>query len=240
MQTLNCVIIDDEPIARDILKEYILRDDRLVLLQDYTNASDALREFSVLKPHLIFLDIKMPRISGFEMLRSMPQHPQVIFTTAYREYAVEGFDLNAVDYLLKPFPFERFLQAVNKALALLAPVLSVETSTTATDPSATDFFVKSNGKLIRIRINEIFYIEALKEYVRINLPSGNLVVYQTMQNLEERLPKNNFFRTHRSFIINLSHVQAIEGNTVLVNGVQLPVSRYVKDEFINRVAKNKL
>ncbi|MBL7741365.1 MAG: response regulator transcription factor [Chitinophagaceae bacterium] len=240
MQPLSCVIIDDEPIARNILKEYILRDDRLLLLQDYSNASDALRELGIRKPRLIFLDIKMPKISGFEMLRSLPQHPQVIFTTAFREYAVEGFDLNAVDYLLKPFSFERFLQAVNKAYMQITAELSAETPAPLPDNSQDDLFVKSNGKLVRIRIQDILYVEALKEYVRIFTTVGNQVVYQTMQNMEEKLPKDGFFRIHRSYIIGLRHIQAIEGNMVLINGAQLPVSRYTKDEFINRVAKNKL
>ena len=238
MQPLSCIIIDDEPIARNILKEYIVRDDRLLLVQDYSNASDALRELSLIKPRLIFLDIKMPKISGFEMLRSLPQHPQVIFTTAFREYAVEGFDLNAVDYLLKPFSFERFLQAVNKAYLLLSTELTGEVA--HTDNSNDDLFVKSNGKLVRIRINDILYVEALKEYIRIFTNDGNQVVYQTMQSMEDRLPRDTFFRIHRSYIAGLRHVEAIEGNTVIINGVQLPVSRYCKDEFINRVAKNKL
>src|SRR6185295_71132 len=238
MQPLSCIIIDDEPIARNILKEYILRDDRLLLVQDYSNASDALKELSLVKPKLIFLDIKMPKISGFEMLRSLPQHPQVIFTTAFREYAVEGFDLNAVDYLLKPFSFERFLQAVNKAYLLLSTELSGEAP--HTDNSNDDLFVKSNGKLVRIRINDIFYVEALKEYIRIFTPDGNQVVYQTMQNIEDRLPKETFFRIHRVYIAGWRQVEAIEGNTVIVNGTQLPVSRYCKDEFINRIAGNKL
>jgi len=241
MQPLSCVIIDDEPIARNILKEYILRDDRLLLVQDYSNASDALRELGLIKPKLIFLDVKMPKISGFEMLRSLPQHPQVIFTTAFREYAVEGFDLNAVDYLLKPFSFERFLQATNKAYMLLSAELSGEpVATVSNSDNQNDLFVKSNGKLVRIRLNDILYIEALKEYIRIFTPDSNQVVYQTMQNLEDRLPKETFFRIHRSYIVGLQHVQAIEGNCVIVNGVQLPVSRYCKDEFINRIAKNKL
>ncbi len=238
MQPLSCVIIDDEPIARNILKEYIVRDDRLLLVQDYSNASDALKELGLVKPKLIFLDIKMPKISGFEMLRSLPQHPQVIFTTAFREYAVEGFDLNAVDYLLKPFSFERFLQAVNKAYTLLSTELAGEPS--HGDNLNDDLFVKSNGKLVRIRISDILYIEALKEYIRIFTPDGNQIVYQTMQSMEDRLPRERFFRIHRSYIAGLQHVQAIEGNTVIVNGMQLPVSRYCKDEFINRIAGNKL
>lgn len=238
MQPLSCVIIDDEPIARNILKEYILRDDRLLLLQDYPNASDALRELNLKKPRLIFLDIKMPKISGFEMLRSLPQHPQVIFTTAFREYAVDGFDMNAVDYLLKPFSFERFLQAVNKAYTLISPELSGE-PVIADNPN-DDLFVKSNGKIVRIRIQDIYYIEALKEYIRLFTTDGSLVVYQTMQSMEEKLPADLFFRIHRSYIVGLRHIKSIEGNSVLVHKTQLPVSRYIKDQFIKSIAGNKL
>ena len=238
---MSCIIIDDEPIARNILKEYILRDDRLMLVQDYSNASDALRELTQKRPRIIFLDIKMPKISGFEMLRSLPQHPHVIFTTAFREYAVEGFDLNAVDYLLKPFSFERFLQAVNKAYVLVSPELAPDHSVPSTHVAGDeDIFVKSDGKLVRIHLADILYVEALKEYIRIFTPQGNRVVYQTMQNMEERLPKEYFFRVHRSYIAGLRHVQSIEGNCILVNGVQIPVSRYCKDEFIQRLSKNKL
>jgi DNA-binding LytR/AlgR family response regulator len=241
MQPLSCVIIDDEPIARNILKEYILRDDRLLLLQDYPDASDALRDLNLKKPRLIFLDIKMPKISGFEMLRSLPQHPQVIFTTAFREFAVEGFDMNAVDYLLKPFSFERFLQAVNKAYMLLSTELSADQPMlTFTDNPSDDLFVKSNGKLVRIRIQDILYIEALKEYIRIFTKEGNQVVYQTMQSMEEKLPSDLFFRIHRSYIIGLRHIKSIEGNSVLVHKTQLPISRYIKEQFIKSVAGNKL
>ena len=238
MQPLSCVIIDDEPIARNILKEYILRDDRLLLLQDYPDASDALRELNLKKPKLIFLDIKMPKISGFELLRSLPQHPQVIFTTAFREYAVEGFDMNAVDYLLKPFSFERFLQAVNKAYNLISPELSGDAI--AIENPNDDLFVKSNGKIVRIRIRDIYYIEALKEYIRIFTTEGNQVVYQTMQSMEDKLPAELFFRIHRSYIVGLSHVKSIEGNSVLVHKTQLPISRYVKEQFIKSISGNKL
>ena len=238
MQPLSCVIIDDEPIARNILKEYILRDDRLLLLQDYPDASDALRELNLKKPKLIFLDIKMPKISGFELLRSLPQHPQVIFTTAFREYAVDGFDMNAVDYLLKPFSFERFLQAVNKAYNLISPELSGD-AITIENPN-DDLFVKSNGKIVRIRIRDIYYIEALKEYIRIFTTEGNQVVYQTMQSMEDKLPAELFFRIHRSYIVGLSHVKSIEGNSVLVHKTQLPISRYVKEQFIKSISGNKL
>jgi len=243
MSSFNCIIIDDEPIARNILLEYIQRDDRLAVLATYSNAVDALREFNLKKPRLMFLDIKMPNISGFEMLRSMPQHPYVIFTTAFREYAIEGFDLNAVDYLLKPFSFERFLQAVNKAYHLFSiesAASSIPIPVALHDEASKDIFVKSNGKLIRIHVNEIFYIEALKEYIRIYTPGGNWVVYQTMQHIEDKLPKELFFRIHRSFIVSLRHIKAIEGNCVLINDTQLPISRNSKDDFMNRITGNKL
>jgi DNA-binding LytR/AlgR family response regulator len=239
MQPLSCIIIDDEPIARNILKKYIVRDDRLLLLQDYSNASDALRELSLKKPRLIFLDIKMPKITGFEMLRSLPQHPHVIFTTAFREYALEGFDMNAVDYLLKPFSFERFLQAVNKIYALHSTATNNPTANNS-DDADDHIFVKSDGKFIRINIDDIYYVEALKEYVRIFTTDSTIVIYQTMQHMEDKLPHELFFRIHRSYLISLKHVKAIEGNSVLVHKTQLPVSRYIKDQFMKNIAGNKL
>lgn len=240
MQSLPCIIVDDEPIAREILQEYIQRDDRLTLIGSYANAGDVLREINIKRPRLVFLDIKMPQVSGFEMLRSMPKHPFIIFTTAFREYAVEGFDLNAVDYLLKPFSFERFLQSVNKVFVLHAAESSEPAITNVTDDSGKYIFVKSEGKFIRINMDDIYYIEALKEYVRIFTSEGTLVVYQTMQNLEEKLPADQFFRIHRSYIIGVRHIKAIEGNSVLVHKTQLPVSRYIKEQFMKNVAGNKL
>lgn len=239
MTTLTCIIVDDEPIARDILKQYIIRDERLMLEASYSNAVDALREINVIKPVLMFLDIKMPKISGFELIRSMPQHPYVIFTTAYREFALDGFDLNAVDYLLKPFSFERFLQAVNKAYTLIIAEKG-EKFQSASLEDEKDMFVKADGKLVRVRLQDILYIEALKEYVRIYTTEGNWVIYQTMQNLEDNLPNELFFRIHRSYIVALRHIKSIEGNTVQVNKMTLPVSRYTKDAFMEKIARYKL
>jgi DNA-binding LytR/AlgR family response regulator len=240
MQSLPCIIVDDEPIAREILQEYVQRDDRITLLGSYATAGDALKEINIRRPRLVFLDIKMPQVSGFEMLRSMPKHPFIIFTTAFREYAVEGFDLNAVDYLLKPFSFERFLQAVNKVFVLHTAETAEPAVSNVTDESGKYIFVKSEGKFIRINMDDIFYIEALKEYVRIFTTEGTLVVYQTMQNLEEKLPPDQFFRIHRSYIIGVRHIKAIEGISVLVHKTQLPVSRYIKEQFMRNVAGNKL
>lgn len=239
---MTCIIVDDEPIARDILRQYIQRDDRLTFLAAYSTAAEALREINLLKPRLMFLDIRMPKISGFELLRSLPQHPYVIFTTAYREYAVEGFDLNAIDYLLKPFSFERFLQAVNKSYTLYQAEHGQTTAVSSGTPAeeGKDLFVKCENKLIRIRLQDIFYIEALKEYVRICTTEGNRVIYQTMQSLEDTLPKDQFFRVHRSFIVSLKHIESIEGNTVTVRQSVLPVSRYAKEGFMHWISDHKL
>lgn len=240
MQPLSCIIVDDEPIARNILLEYIQRDNRLHLAGSYATATDALREFNTIRPALIFLDVKMPLVTGFEMLRSLPNQPYVIFTTAFREYAVEGFDLNAIDYLLKPFSFERFLQAINKVFILYTAEAKEQTISQHADETGRYIFVKSDGKLIRINIDDIYYIEALKEYARIFSTDGSCVIYQTMQYLEEKLPAESFFRIHRSYIVGLRHIKSIEGNFVEVHKTQLPISRYIKDQFMKSVAGNKL
>jgi DNA-binding LytR/AlgR family response regulator len=237
MSPMSCLIIDDEPIARNILRDYISRDERLNLVGCYKSAGDALKEIGIKQSLLIFLDINMPKISGFELLRSMPQQPLVIFTTAFREYALEGFNMNAVDYLLKPFSFERFLQAVNKAYVVFA---SWQPELKLPQPSRDDIFVKSEGKLVRIHVNEIFFIEALKEYVKLVTVKGNYVTYQSMQFLQEKLPADQFFRIHRSYIVALAHVQMIEGNMVYVNKVPLPISRNCKDEFMQRITRDNL
>lgn len=236
MSPVSCIIIDDEPIARNILRDYISRDERLTLAGSYKSAGDALKDMGLRQSVLVFLDINMPRISGFELVRSLPFQPYVIFTTACREFAVEGFDLNAVDYLLKPFSFERFLQAVNKAYLMLATKTEVKPAT----PEQDYIFIKSDGKLVKIKIDDILYIEALKEYVKLCTVQGNYITYQSMHHLEEKLPADKFFRVHRSYIVALQYVQMIEGNTVLINKTTLPVSRNCKEEFIARIAKDKL
>lgn len=235
MNTFSCVIIDDEPIARDILKQYIQKDERLKLESSYSNAADAIKTITNNKPELLFLDIKMPKISGFDLIRSLPPNQHVIFTTAYREFALEGFDLNAIDYLLKPFSFDRFRQAVNKACMLLQAENGERNSPSPLMEEEKDLFVKSAGKLVRIRIQDILYIEALKEYVRIFTNEGSWVVYQTMQSFEEKLPKDSFYRIHRSYIVGLKHVRSIEGHTVCINSVSLPVSRYSKEGFMEKI-----
>lgn len=161
----------------------------------------------------------------------------VIFTTAYREFALEGFNFNAIDYLLKPFSFERFLQAVGKAYLSFC----TKQGNIRQEKNEIDYiFIKADGKLVKINLCDIFYIESIKEYVKIITPSGNIITYMSMQHLEDKLPKDSFFRIHRSYIIGLKHLNAIDGNRVRINNTLLPVSRYIKDVFINKVAKDNI
>jgi DNA-binding LytR/AlgR family response regulator len=236
MPPVNCIIVDDEPIARTILQQYIDRDERLQLTNCYKSASEALKEMQTAQSLLVFLDINMPKISGFEMLRSLLHPPHVIFTTAYRDYALEGFNLNAIDYLLKPYSFERFLQAVNKACMLISPQQDV--SLPAAPPEHV--FVKCDGKLVRVNMEDILFVEALKEYVKIHTIGGSYITYQTMQNMEEKLPSLKFFRIHRSYLVAIKYVQMIEGNMVVINKVSIPISRNCKDQFLERIATNRL
>jgi DNA-binding LytR/AlgR family response regulator len=235
MPFIRSIILDDEPIARRILEEYIEKDERIILEGSYKSAKEATEALVHKKPDLIFLDINMPGISGLEFLRSITPTPIIIFTTGYRDYAIDGFNMNAVDYLLKPFSFERFLQAVGKAY-----LFSTKQSNRQEKKENDYIFVKADGKLVKIDLDSIYYIESIKEYVKIYTTSGIIVAYMAMHYLEEKLPKESFYRIHRSYIIGLKYIEAIEGNGVNINKTMLPVSRYIKDAFIDTVAGDRM
>lgn len=238
MAFIKCIIIEDEPLARVILEDYIAKDDRLILLASYKSAVEALRNISTIKPDLIFLDINMPKINGFDFLKSLETPPYVIFTTAEREHALEGFNLNAVDFLLKPFSLSRFLQAVNKAYDRAAAQKRTEDDSVK---NAEDhIFVKADGKLIKFLLADIHYCESLKEYVRIVSTDATVVAYMSLQHIENNLPASMFYRIHRSFIVGLRHVKSIQGNMVHVNGHDLPISRAEKEAFMTVVAGERL
>jgi DNA-binding LytR/AlgR family response regulator len=240
MKKISCAIIDDEPIARDILDDFINQDARLLLQGNYKNAKEALKEIITQPVELVFLDINMPGLTGFQFLKSMIHPPAVIFTTAYREHAMEGFDANAIDYLLKPIAIERFLLAVNKAWQFLRPSVTETADTVAVKENEGFFFVKADGGLVKIFFDEILFIEALKEYVKIVTKDKSTITYHTISGLEEKLPAGKFYRIHRSFIVNIKAITSIEAFIVKIDKHELPISRNERDAFVQLVASGKI
>jgi len=241
MKPVLCAVIDDEPIAREILEDFIREDERLELAGSYKNAKDALKGISTHPVELLFLDISMPGLTGFQLLRSMPNPPGVIFTTAYREHALEGFDANAIDYLLKPIAIERFLLAVNKAWKFLRPIIVDQVNMAISEKGNDEFFfVKADGGLVKIFYEEILFIEASKEYVKIVTKEKSVVTYHTLSGLEEKLPAGKFYRIHRSYIVNIKAVSSVEGTTVKIEKNELPLSRNERDAFIAFISNGKI
>jgi len=226
---LQCIIIEDEPIGRTILQDYIRQDSRLQLAGTYRTATEAGSHVPALNPDLLFLDIRMPLLSGIEWLRSLPTPPLVIFTTAFREYAIEAFDLNAVDYLLKPFSFLRFAQAVQKALDRCSP---------AAGTTAGDLFLRDGVKWLRVGIDQILYIEAMREYVKVVTTEGTHLIHQSMKSMEEQLPADLFLRIHKSYIVAISRIRSVEGREALIGKQRLPISRQLKKEVLEKITRS--
>ena len=211
MNTIKCIVIDDEELARALLKSYIDKVDFLELIADFENPIDAIQLLKGFDIDIIFLDIQMPELKGTEFAKMINSETRVIFTTAYSEYALEGYELNALDYLLKPIAFERFLQAVNK----------YKQEETAIDDSIT---VKSGYDLHKLKYNDILYVESDSEYVNFYTADKKIMSYQTLKSLEKTLPTSTFMRVHRSYIVNKQKVSALKGRDLLIANVKIPVS----------------
>jgi DNA-binding LytR/AlgR family response regulator len=240
---IKAIIVDDEPLAHVVLETYISQLPEIELVKKCENAfeaNEALRSHHI---DLIFLDIQMPQLSGIDFLKTLSNPPCVIFTTAYPDYAVEGFELNAVDYLLKPISLERFLKAVNKVSDKIDSRKN-EHEVVVHDSPDDFFFVKADKKLVKINFNEILYVEGLKDYVIIRQDGGRVITLQTMKSLEDRLPTSKFKRIHRSYIVNIKKITAILGNMVeLIEGgkvKQLPIGKNYRDELLDMINENKL
>ena len=237
---INVLIVDDEPLARDVLEAHISRLPDLFLVGKCKNAPEARQALEENAVDLMFLDIQMPQINGIDFLKTLQNPPLIVFTTAYSNYAVEGFELNAVDYLMKPISFERFSIAIEKAREkLLTPKKQLS------EPTELDhIYVKSDKKLIRVKYSDIIYIEGLKDYVIIRMDTGRIITLQTMKSLEEKLPSKIFRRVHRSFIVSVQRIHSIEGNTIEVveKGVakHLPIGKNYRDELLGLIDRNKL
>jgi two-component system, LytTR family, response regulator len=219
---IRCMIIDDEQHAIDILEHYVKQAPYLELVGTSTHPIEALQEVAEGKVDLVFLDVQMPELSGLDFIKAINGKARVILTTAYPEFALEGYELDVVDYLLKPVRLPRFLQAVQKALN----VIQQPAAAAATEDDKDDYlFVKteSKGKLLKINLADIDYIEGMKNYVAIHRGNQKTLVYTSMKELEERLPQKQFMRVHKSFIIPLSRITGIEGNLVRLQGVQAEI-----------------
>lgn len=235
---LNCIIIDDEPLARKGLKEYIADVDFLNLVGEFDNPLKAANVLGNQTVHLIFLDIHMPKISGIDFLKTLQHPPQVIFTTAYPQYALEGFDLSVLDYLLKPISFDRFFKAVLKAQdhyharQTQAPA--------AQDTSRDDYiFIKADNKLVKLAYSEIIFVEALQNYVAIHTHDKKHITYLTFKSIEESLPADQFIKVHKSYLVAVSRISSIEGNEIIAGTHHIPISRNLKEEVLERLLKGR-
>jgi two-component system, LytTR family, response regulator LytT len=226
---IKCLIIDDEVIAQQILEKYILQTEGLTLVARCRNAMEAFAKLEQHQVDLMFLDIEMPLVNGVAFLKTLTHPPKVIFTTAYAEYALQGYELNVVDYLLKPFSYERFAQAVNKAKQAL-PEAAVET---ATDNAAEHLVVKEKEGLLKIAFSDILYIEGSRDYMKIFTHQRQYLVHLTMKKLEELLPAGQFIRTHKSYIVSVSKIRVLRsGELVLADGKVIPVSVNYKEQVM--------
>ena len=240
---VNVIIIDDEPLALDVLETYIEKMPELNLVQRCNNALEANEAIKSNDIDLMFLDIQMPQLTGIDFLKTLSNPPLVIFTTAYDNYAIEGFELDATDYLLKPISLDRFMKSVNKAVNQIE--LKRKDSPAASSEDEKDFiFVKADKKLIKVKYDDIIYIEGLKDYVIIRLEAGRVITLQTMKSLEAKLPKDKFQRIHRSYIVGVGKINAIMGNMVEVTeknaAKHLPVGKNYRDHLLEIVNKNRL
>jgi DNA-binding LytR/AlgR family response regulator len=233
---LKCLIIDDEPIARKLLQEYIEETDFLVLSGAAENPLKATSLINKLDIDLIFLDVNMPKMNGFQFLRSAVKLPMVIMTTAYGEYALEGFEMAVVDYLVKPFSLERFLKASQKALEL--QILKQKASPEKNE--ADHFYVKRDGKIERVLYDELIYIEAMANYVTLYTLHKKLVVYLTIKGLQEKLPADKFIQVHKSYIVNTAMISNIEGNMLNLNGNKISIGLSFYDDVMDKILKGRL
>jgi DNA-binding LytR/AlgR family response regulator len=233
---MKCIIVDDEPLAIEILESYVSKVEQLMLAGSFRNAVSA---FTFLQQHpvdLIFLDIQMPKLSGIDFLKTLKNPPKVIFTTAFRDYALEGFDLEVADYLLKPIPFERFLKAVAKVLHQPAGVAMQQPS----KPENSDNYVffKVDKKMIKTKMTDILYIESIKDYVKVRTVDKEIVTQQKISYLEESLPREQFIRIHRSFIVNREKIDAYSATDVEIGKFHIPIGRNYKNDVMKALAKN--
>ncbi|MPL99789.1 Transcriptional regulatory protein BtsR [bioreactor metagenome] len=233
---MNCIIIDDEPLAVELMADNVSKVSSLNLVATCTSPAEAIGVLNEKQIDLIFLDIEMPDITGVSFLKSLKVKPMVIFTTAYDKYAIEGFDLDVVDYLLKPISFERFLKAVNKAMELHS--MNSGLKTIPEIDRSKHIFVKSEHKILKIDLADILYIESMKDYVKIYCGAKPVFSLMSMKQIEALLPQSEFVRIHRSFIVALAHIDFIGKSKVVIGSESLPISGLYREDFFKHLGGN--
>jgi DNA-binding LytR/AlgR family response regulator len=231
IKKIRCLVIDDELPARDVLQKHIAGVDVLELAGSCTNAVEALSFLQSNTVDLLFLDIQMPHILGTNFIRTLKNPPKVIFTTAYRKYAIEGFELDAVDYLLKPISFDRFLKAVNKIFQLnLQSNTNAAVTENHSEPAQPFLYLRADRKMVKVLFNDILYIEGLRDYIRIFTTSKTIITKHLLASLEEMLPSDSFLRIHRSYIISISKIDSFNSDTIEISKKELPIGRLFKHD----------
>jgi DNA-binding LytR/AlgR family response regulator len=240
---INCVIVEDEPLARNLLVEYVRKVPSLNLIEACSSPIVALEVLRKNPVDLLFLDVQMPELTGISLLKVLQKRPLVVLTTAYSEYALQGYELDVVDYLLKPITFERFLRAVDKVTQRLEPKPSSASIADKPQAGTTEqpfVFVKDGTKLVKVVFDDILYVEGLKDYVTIHTKNQKIVSLQRLKALEEQLPADKFIRIHNSFIVALKAIDVVHKSNIQVGNVQLPIGETYKKSFRDFIEKNKM
>lgn len=219
---INCIIIDDEPLAIKVIENHLKEFSNIEVVNKFNDPISALPTIEEHKIDVIFLDINMPKISGLDFLKSVSIKPYVIITTAYREYAADSYDLDVLDYLVKPIPFSRFIKSINKLTQQLYLTQHIDASS---NPSDSYIFLKVDKKLVKIKYNEILFIESLKDYIRIQTTTNKYIVHKSLTSITEELPSEKFLRIHRSYTIALDKIDSIDGNLIEIGTKRIPIGR---------------
>jgi two-component system, LytTR family, response regulator len=238
--TIRCIAVDDEPLALDIIESYISKLPFLKLVQTCSSATEAMQVLQDEQVDLMFLDIEMPELTGIQFLNILKHQPLVIFTTAYPDYALEGFNQDAVDYLLKPIPFDRFLKAVTKAQDRLSRSGKATDSVVSTQFEQDFMFVKADYKTIRVDFKDILWIEGLKDYIIIQTKEQKIITLLSMSKMMEKLPDSKFLRVHRSFIVSLQKIDSIEKSRIKIGAKDVPIGEVYKEQFLKWVEENNI
>lgn len=228
---LRCVIVDDEPLSIEVLEGYLKKIPNVEVIARFNDAISAMGTLNEHEVDFLFLDIEMPKISGIDFLRTISNAPMVVITSANKNYAIEGFELNVVDYLLKPLTLERVVRAVNKIIEKKSKKIAQSSN----NDSSEFIFLKENKKMIRLNVGDILYFESVKDYVKVVTPSKTVVTKQNLSYFEQSLKSTDFIRVHRSFIVSIKHIDAFTSSAVEIGKVEIPIGRLYKDEALRKL-----